>query len=72
MAHESTGSMPLDDGPLTREERLAIRAELREADRRRWIVRRLRTVVPIVGTCIVAAWQFGDWFLRMFTLRNHP
>lgn len=72
MARESTGAMPLDDGPLTREERLALRAELREADRRRWIVRRLRVAVPIGAGLVVGVWQFGDWFLRVFTIRTHP
>lgn len=68
MALESTGAMPLDEGPLSPEEIQALRAELREADRRRWIVRRVRLWGSIVAGAAVTAWAFGEWVLRFITI----
>ncbi len=69
MLHESTGTMPLTDEPLTRDECAALRKLLRASDRKKWFTGQLKIIVPAVIATISILWGALAWLQSHVTLR---
>lgn len=60
---DASGPIPLSgDAELTTDERLALRQLLRERDRQRWIGKKLRNAIAIVGVGVSSCWALVEWF----------
>lgn len=67
---DDSDAIPLDgEAELTPDERLAFRKMVRDQERARWAMRRLRVWVPIIGSAIYGLFHAIDWAIKHLTIK---
>lgn len=65
MIQDDSDGMPLDgESELTPAERRALRRMIRDDERATWARRRLRVLVPVGVSIVVALWQAIEWVVK--------